>query len=308
MTNEVLVRVLELFYDSWFKDYVVGFSKLDLIRETDYGKDQINLAVEFLERKGLIYKNNPRRYVITTYGIEKREAMFPQATLAVKQQERRKILEILSELYQKDVYSRIDNDTLAAQVQSTDRYYLLGTVVYLQESDPVYLDMYQGLFFIRLTAKGFESLQDHVPDNSTIMAIAYRTLFNLEYYLRRFIETKLKILYGSSWWDRGINLSIRKDVNIKRKKEIDTGWKVSETTTDTEYLDFTDLERVIRKNWEECFEFYFHDLAKVKSRLTLLENIRNSIAHNRTLSIDSMNRLQQNYDDLTKLMNINQSP
>jgi hypothetical protein len=26
MTNEVLVKVLELFYDSWFMDYVVGFS------------------------------------------------------------------------------------------------------------------------------------------------------------------------------------------------------------------------------------------------------------------------------------------
>ena len=184
MSNEVLVRVLELFYESWFKDYVVGFSKQDLNRETGYEENQINQAVEFLESKGLIYNNNPRRYVITTYGIEKREAMFPPATLAVKQQERRRILEILSELYQKDVYSRIDNDTRAAQVQSTDRYYLLGTVVYLQESDPVYLDMYQGLFFIRLTAKGFESLQDHIPDNSIIMAIAYRTLFNLENHMK----------------------------------------------------------------------------------------------------------------------------
>jgi hypothetical protein len=307
MGNEVLVRVIELFYENWFKDYVVGFSKQDLIRETGYELNQINQAVEFLENKGLIYNNNPRRYVITTYGIEKREAMFPPATLVVKQQERRRILETLSELYQKDVYGRIDNDTLAAQVQITDHQYLLGTVVYLEESDLVYLDMYQRLFFIRLTAKGFESLRDHIPDNSITMAIAYRTLFNLENYMRRFIEAKLKSLYGSGWWDRGITLSIRKDVNIKRKKEIDAGWKVCETTTNTEYLDFTDLERVIRKNWEECFESYFHDQEKVKSRLTMLENIRNSIAQNRTLTLDSMNRLQQNYDDLIKLMNIHQT-
>lgn len=90
----------------------------------------------------------------------------------------------------------------------------------------------------------------------------------------------------------------------KRKKEIEAGWKVSETNTATEYLYFTDLERVVRKNWKEIFESIFHDQDKVTNRLTTLEDTRNSIAHIRTLTIDGMTRLQQNNDDLIQLMNI----
>lgn len=139
------------------------------------------------------------------------------------------------------------------------------------------------------------------------MLNAYRLLFYLENYMRKFIESKLIAIYKNDWWDKGITLSIRKDVIEKRKKELEAGWKVSETNSGIEFLDFTDLERVIRKNWQECFESCFHDLDKINSRLTMLENIRNSIAHTRTLTDDSMNRLQQNHDDIINLINISQT-
>jgi hypothetical protein len=91
---EIASKVLELMYEKWFKDFVIGFSKPELIRESGYEENQINQAIGFLESEGLTYKNNPRRYVVTTYGIDKREEKFPPA---VKKQERRRILEVLNE-------------------------------------------------------------------------------------------------------------------------------------------------------------------------------------------------------------------
>ena len=309
MSVETLRKVLELIYEMWFENYVVGLSKQDLIRETGIEENQIYQALEILESKALIQSNYPLRYVITTYGIDKREEMFPPATLAVKRQERRKILESLLELYQINVYERISSDVLAEQIQSTDHNYLLGIVVYLEQSGLVYLDKYSGgLFYIRLTAQGFQSFQDHITDNSIVMASAYRVLFNLENYMRKFIETKLTSAYGTNWWNKGIAKSIREKVNGKRKEEIEAGWKISKRDTDMEYLLFSDLERVITNNWKEVFESYFHDQDKVTGRLTMLEDVRNSIAHTRTLTIDAMNRLQQNYDDLMNLMNVSQTP
>lgn len=100
MNVEIADKIIELMYEKWFKDFVVGYSKPELIRETGYEENQINQVVDYLESKGLIYNNNPRQYVITAHGIDTRELIFPHATLAIKKQERTKILEILAELYQ----------------------------------------------------------------------------------------------------------------------------------------------------------------------------------------------------------------
>lgn len=303
MNIEIAGKIIELMYEKWFKDYVVGYSKPELIHETGYEENQINQAVEYLESKGLIYSNSPRRYVITAIGIDTHELTFPHATLAIKKQVRTNILEVLAELYQVSTHETMHSNVLSEKIHSSDWAYLLGTVVYLEQEGLVKLDMFQGLFFIHLTSYGLESMQKPMEDNSTLMLKAYRLLFYLENYMRKFIETQLIAKYKNDWWDKGMTLNIRNDVIEKRKKELEAGWKVSETNSGMEYLDFTDLERVIRNNWKDCFESYFHDQGKVNHRLMMLENIRNSIAHTRTLTTGSMNRFQEYYDELMNLMN-----
>lgn len=156
---ETAGKILELIYDKWFKDYIVGYSKQELINETGYDENKINQAVEFLESKSLIYSNSPRRYVITVNGIDTREQLFQPETLAIKKKERTKILEVLAELYQVSTNEKMNSNILAEKIQQTDLLYLLGTVVYLQQKGFVELDMFQGIFFIRLTSDGLESLQ-----------------------------------------------------------------------------------------------------------------------------------------------------
>ena len=196
----------------------------------------------------------------------------------------------------------MQSNVLSEKLHLSDWAYLLGTVVYLEQKGLVKLDMYQGFFLIRITSDGLESMQKPMEDNSTLLN-AYRLLFYLENYMRKFIESQLIAKYKNDWWEEGITKTMRDSIDIKRKKELEAGWKVSGTNSGMEYLDFTDLEKVIRNNWKECFELYFHDQGKVNHRLMMLENIRNSITHTRTLTTNSMNRLQQNYDDLMNLMN-----
>ena len=185
------------------------------------------------------------------------------------------------------------SDVLSEKIHSSDWTYLLGTVVYLEHKGLVKLDMFQGLFFIRLTSDGLESMQKPMTDNSTLMLNAYKLLFYLENYMRRFIESQLIARYKNDWWVKGITKTMRENIDNKRKKELEAGWMVSETNSGVEYLDFADLEKVIRNNWKECFESYFHDQGKVTYRLMMLENIRNSIAHTRTLTTNSIIRLSK---------------
>jgi hypothetical protein len=102
-------KILELMYEKWFKDYVVGYSKPELINETGYLENEINQAVESLESKGLICHNNSRRYVITVHGLDAFELTLPYAILAIKKQERTVILQTLAEFYQEDTNSTISS-------------------------------------------------------------------------------------------------------------------------------------------------------------------------------------------------------
>lgn len=307
MDIEIAGKIMELMYEKWFKDYVVGYSKPELIHETGYEENEINQAVESLESKGLIYKNNPRRYVITVDGIDAFELTLPHAISAVMKQERLKILQILAELNHVSTSQTMNSNVLSEKLHLSDWVYLLGTVVYMEQKGLVTLDMFQGFFFIRLTSDGLESMQKPMEDSTNLMLNAYRLLFHLENYMRKFIESQLIARYKNEWWDKGITRTMRESIDNKRKIELAAGWKVSKTNSGMEYLDFADLEKVIRNNWKECFESYFRDQGKVTHRLMMLENIRNSIAHTRTLTTDSMTRLQQHHDDLMNLMNFNLS-
>ena len=51
MNVEIADKIIELMYEKWFKDFVVGYSKPELIRETGYEENQINQVVDYLETK-----------------------------------------------------------------------------------------------------------------------------------------------------------------------------------------------------------------------------------------------------------------
>ena len=42
MNIDIAGKIMELMYEKWFKDYVVGYSKSELIHETGYEENPIN--------------------------------------------------------------------------------------------------------------------------------------------------------------------------------------------------------------------------------------------------------------------------
>jgi hypothetical protein len=78
-----------------------------------------------------------------------------------------------------------------------------------------------------------------------------------------------------------------------RQHERSLGWQVSEVNSNTEYLLFEHLQKIIMTNWIDVFWPLFGEQGKISLHLKELESIRNLIAHTRRLSLDGMNRLQQ---------------
>ena len=300
--NDMVGKVLQILYDSWFKDFYAGLSIYDIINIirseiTTVDENQINQAVAFLVSNDWINENDPTRYIITAYGIDVYEQTLPLEIQVVKKQERTKILEILAETYRVNMNEPMHSEILQNKMQIVDPLYLRILVTYFEAKKLVILNKYSGtLFFIRLSPEGFESLKDPINDNSVIMASAYQLLFSLENYLREFIKDKLVSRYKNDWWEKGATI-IKDNANKNKISESSEGWQISEAKSNMDYLYFEDLGSIIRNNWD-LFNVAFNDQEWVTSRLKILEKIRNAIAHTRTLSHGGMIRLNQNCGDL----------
>lgn len=59
----VATRELESLYDLWFKDYVVGYSILDLARQLQCEENKIIQSIQLVEANGLITTHYPSKMV-----------------------------------------------------------------------------------------------------------------------------------------------------------------------------------------------------------------------------------------------------
>ncbi len=303
MSSEIQLKILGLLYEQWFKDYIAGVSVQYLVSQLGNDENEISQSLEILQSYALAHKNRIGFYVITDNGIDTYEESLAPSVISRKKQERRMILETLLQLYNQDIQHWMNSEELMKSVGNNDLRYVLGVVIYLEQKGFVRLQKdIGGSFDIKLDAPGFQSLQNTTEDNAVVMGNAYRILFIVENRLRRFIESKLRSKHGPDWWNICVSEKIKKRVDEMKQAELDLGWKISETTSDTEYLLFEHLEKIITTNWKDIFESVFQDLPKISHRLRELEGIRNSIAHTRILSGDGMDRLEQYSQDLQNMI------
>ena len=158
----------------------------------------------------------------------------------------------------------------------------MAVVEYLKEKGLVNLQSWSGgSFHIKITALGFQSLQDLTTDNAIVMGIAYKILFSLENRLRQFIESRMRAKHGPEWWTKHVSGNLKKNADDMRETEDSLGWHVSAANSNMEYLLFEDLGKIIIVNWKEVFEQVFHNQQRIILRLKELESMRNSIAHTR---------------------------
>ncbi len=228
MSLEARQKILGLLYEQWFKNYLVGLSLHRLVELLGLEQNDVSQYVEILQSMALIQQNNIGWYIITINGIDTHEENLPPSLISHKKQERKMILETLRPLYNLDIHNLMCNEELAKLIGINDPNYLLAVVRYLENKELIHLEKFtRGNFYIRLSALGFQSLQDLTTDNAVVMSTAYRILFSLENRFRQFIESRMRSKNGSEWWNKCISHGIKRKVDQKRQDELSLGWKVS---------------------------------------------------------------------------------
>lgn len=144
--------------------------------------------------------------------------------------------------------------------------------------------------------KFIPKIQDDTP---------YGMLKNLENNLRLVIENELSSK-SNNWWMGRIPNDVRENAEIKKQKNEKTWpWYTGKSDSLTTYLDFNDYLKIIRRgdNWKEIFKNIFIDEEWISAKFKELSPIRNSIAHNRELNKQDIDRLKINATDIISCIN-----
>lgn len=295
-------EILGILYKKWWHDTVIGYTEKKICEKAKADDNRVSQALQILESQYYIDRGNHMWYKITSpSGIEAYEEVLLPSSLAKKETQRKMIMKILEEVYDKDTSEFLQNDKLskATGIEDVDEIY--AQMRYLESKGYVHLIYSMGKqFHAKLLADGKLALSSYEPQNYQSTVNAYRSLFVVENYLRKFIETKLTERYGADWWEKGISSGLRDKADERKSDEQQYGWQVSDTERNLEYLSFPDLSKIIANQWS-VFRPVFEKQSKIELRLNELEVIRNAIAHTRTLTEDAMNRLEQYSDDIFNL-------
>jgi hypothetical protein len=123
--------------------------------------------------------------------------------------------------------------------------------------------------------------------------LAKSKISELENTLRKMISNILTNYEGEYWWDRCVDLKIKEAVSEK----FPTG---EETPLGSELIEYTylvDLQKIISDNWK-YFSSIFESKTKLKKAIGSLNKIRIDEAHNRSITNDSIKKLEKIYSNI----------
>ena len=218
MVNLTLAtKILGVFYKKWFESFVIGILPLDIDKCVEGDKNEILKAIEFLKERYLI-EFAEWSYRITPTGIQRYEEVLPPSVVNERVTQRKKILEMLKEFYDKDVNQDAEDKEIYTKIGNIDKNELLGQVKYMESIGLVKLTMFMGgNFWIRLTGTGASTFEQQETHNYQVMSNAYRILFLLENNLRVFLKLYLK--NGTQWWEKGISQGLRDKADEEKEDE-----------------------------------------------------------------------------------------
>lgn len=294
-------KILGVFYERYFENYVIGIPHRGLETIVDAEKTEIVKTIKRLETENMIWYDNGW-YKITNYGIDTYEEALPPSSINNRITQRKRILECLNKHYEKNPDENIERDQLVDELKIENTNYILSQMKYLEDNGLINIQLaIGGNFWVRLSAAGSATFDTYEHDDSLPMTNAYRLFFKIENHLRHFIEKKLVDSFDDEWFSKGISRVLRDVIDKRKVEESQMPWKVSEMNSNMDFLQFPQLKNIIITNWV-IFSSSFNDQATITLRLDQLEEIRNSIAHTRTLTQDSFNRLEQYGQDILNLI------
>lgn len=136
----------------------------------------------------------------------------------------------------------------------------------------------------------FEFLDADLIARARRMATVYTALTAFENSVRIFVSAKLKEVLKEKWWEDGVSVATRKKAESRKQEEDKIKWHAQRGDDLFNYLDFGDLEKIIKSNWT-LFEPHVGTQEWVNSILIPLELSRNVIMHSGELSIHDIERI-----------------
>ena len=292
-------EILGVLYEKYFQNHIIGISSRETDRVVKGEKNEISKAIQLLENKYFI-ENDKGWYRITHNGIDRYEDTLPASSLIKRITERKIILQFLKEIYDKDTSLFAELPEILEKTKNDDSKELWGQMKYMVDKGLVHWQTHTNGFWVQLTVEGAQTFESYERYDHQIMTASYRTLFILENHIRNFIEKKLMIKHGLEWWGKGISQSLQNKIDDRKKEELQFPWIVSSNKNNLEYLSFPDLTKILINQWD-VFKEYLKNQNQIELRLNELEEIRNSIGHSRTLTEDSITRLEQYSNDILKM-------
>ncbi|MDO8509449.1 MAG: tetratricopeptide repeat protein [Nanoarchaeota archaeon] len=132
--------------------------------------------------------------------------------------------------------------------------------------------------------------------NKNIDDMDYREiLYVFENNIRHFIKTLLYLEFGNDWWDRGIPSSVRAKCAGRREQSL----KEERHHELLLFADFYHYKEIFNAN-RKIFANYF-DIKKWGEKLTFVESLRNSIAHNRPFPKSSL-KIREYYEEFEDIV------
>ena len=133
------------------------------------------------------------------------------------------------------------------------------------------------------------------------MAEHYEVFYCLERSIRRLIMELMEEKYGSNWWDKKVDPTIRKNVIVNIKRDEDSGFTIrSEQPID--YTTFGELSQIVTSNWEAFEELFKRGQRSFQRIMTNLNQLRGPIAHCSPFAEDEVVRLELTVKDWFRLM------
>jgi hypothetical protein len=157
--------------------------------------------------------------------------------------------------------------------------------------------------FIKRMYGTIERSLESAPENPNVIMHDKQTetarslLYDLENRLRVFVGSKIALDY------KGIKGSILKSWQSAQRKE-NMPWRKPVTYGLIYYSNFDELRIIITQseNWSKIFQKHFGRPEGIISRLTELDSIRDTIAHNRIISSFDFESFKHLYEQILRCM------
>ena len=144
-------------------------------------------------------------------------------------------------------------------------------------------------------------LSPTVVTDAKEMAQIYARLYVFENSIRNVIQRILQAGHGKEWWSKCAPEFVQNQVRSRRDSEAKKPWHGKRGAHDIHYADFSDLRRIIEKNWGS-FSWLFPDQPWIVHKLSELEHPRNVVAHCNPLNKQDRDRISLYYRDWNKLL------